>query len=1075
LRVGALALNGLAAVAAAEGQSLADLRVRSEAAETVVEAWVGPQEPIVDETGPPPPEGGPAVAPGGLVGQGVTFAEEIRLVLPETTASRAASVIVGDPFVSEVRVRPQTDGSVLVIFVRQAVHYEVRRIDGVLQVRVRPLAPGERRPTRREVIGGRGDEREITVDAEVLGYERQGSVMHARGGVAVTRPGSTLTADEVRIFRETSQGEARGDVVLRTDGVTARGEYAELDLTDETGFIDSGEVDLPRTGYIITGGRLEKGFGQTYHVHDGIVTTCRCGGLEPPSWSFASRKLDVDLHGTGRARHVIFRLRDVPVLYFPYAVFPVNRARQSGFLMPRIGQSVGGKNARGFEYEQPYFWAISKSADATASFRVETEARVGGVAEYRYALARESRGTVAGTYFNESLRTKDVEFEDPTIVERPPEDRWGLYSRMRHSGPGAVRGYLDTMLVSDDLFFREIESVAFKPAEHQGSRTRFYTASRLGGLRVWDRMSVMGEGTLYQDLNVQLKNEDETVFQRAPVVEMQARRGVLGDRLALALVGQGVNYQRQTGFDGLRLDVHPQARVPFRLGRFLFGQLEGSLRGTTYHQTDTEQVVRVCVGGPSDGAPCSLETSCGIGGTCQARRPGVCVGGDRDGLACATNQRCRATSPTGTDGVCRADPAAGSLDGDQARGAVRLGWRVGSEIARVYPFERWGFSRLKHTIEPVVSYGWIPRIGGQDDLPLYDGIDRINRRSLLSYGFESRLKARYGATTAADAAEATYDDEVDELYDDEADEPDGDEMDALYDGGADDDVDELYVDEPHDDEADDPGDDRVGELHDDPREPDVDRAGEPDDDEVGDLADPTARGLLEPARNDPPDDAARARGEDPPPAGVVAQAPRVRELARLSVLQAYDTERKIANDEHFSDVDFALRLTPHSLLALQYGATYNFSENNLKGASVTLQMVEPWRADNEQLAALQSPSRLAFSYRFVDAGVGADPASPGIEELNGLLYVRLGRFLGLLVHTRFNLLEKLAFDRGIAGRFISRCSCWMVEVGVENRETPEEQTSVRAQVTLFGIGSLGRGARGRALATPGLRRADAWP
>ena len=68
---------------------------------------------------------------------------------------------------------------------------------------------------------------------------------------------------------------------------------------------------------------------------------------------------------------------------------------------------------------------------------------------------------MAGVYFNESLRDKpDLE---AGIVEEAPEDRWGLYSRIAQRLPGGIRGYLDTMLVSDDLFFQDIETATFEP------------------------------------------------------------------------------------------------------------------------------------------------------------------------------------------------------------------------------------------------------------------------------------------------------------------------------------------------------------------------------------------------------------------------------------------------------------------------------------------------------------------------------------------------------------------------------------------------------------------------------------
>lgn len=908
----------------ATASTLSDLRVRSEATETVVEATLTRDAEVSDRT-----EGGAgSIAVGAdVLAVRTVFADEIRLALPGTTAARAASVIVGDPFVSEVRVRPTADGSVFAIFVRRQVHYEVRRPADrdTLIVRIWPIVSPHGSRARHE-IGGPDAAGEVTLDAESVGYDQQANVLHARGGVAITRPGTSLTADEVRVNRATYKGEARGDVVLRTDDVTLRGEYVQIDLEDETATVEHGEVELPRTGYRIAGGQLEKGYGQTYRIRDGVLTTCRCGGLEPPSWSIGARELDVDLYGTGTARGTTFRIRDVPVFYSPYGVFPVNRTRHTGFLMPRFGQSFSGKNPTGFEYEQPFYWAISKSQDATLAFRVETEARIGGVTEYRYALDRKSRGTIAGTFFSESIRKKDPEFNERAIVAEPANDRWAVFTRMRQELPFETRGYADTMVLSDDLYFREVDAATFEPGEDSAARTSFYTATRVGALKPWRHASVWGEATYYQDLDVRNHDEDRAVLQRVPVVEMHARESVLGDRVTLGIAGQSINYQRDVGFDGMRFDLNPHLRVPFHAGRMLFGALEGSVRGTLYQQTDTDLVARVCVGGPHPGTSCTKAIDCGDGGSCEFE-------------------------PTGE----RLDPL-------QAREAVQLGWNVGTSVARVFPFRRWGIATVKHSIEPTVSYLYTPRLGDQETLPLYDGIDRVNRRSLFSYGIVSRLKVR---------------------------------------------------------------------------------------------------------REDAPVDAEQRRR------GVPAAA-SVREVARVSILQAYDTEREIADGDHVSDVDLGVRLVPHDVLALQYGAIYNVSRNHLKGTSVTMLVREPWQADSPQLATLQRPSELALTYRFVDENVSAAKSSPGVEDLNGALYLRVARYLGLIVYTRFNLREAQAFEKGIGARFVSRCDCWMVEVGIQESDTPEPSRSVRLQVALAGIGAIGRSVL-HTVQTPGFRRDQGWP
>jgi LPS-assembly protein len=945
-----------------------DLRVRSDEDLTVVLAWIGQSFRIEDRTRerqpvvskPKPLQPVPtATTPGRdeLVSASETFAEEIRLRLPETPPGRATSVIVGDPLVSEVRVLPGKVGSVLIVFVRQPVRYHVWRTAGgrALRVDVRPRAVPQTAKSKQQLIPTVGESGEVTLDAETVDYDRQTNTIVARGGVSITRPGTLLRADEVLVNRSTYEGEASGNVVLETDDTTVRGEHLELDLDDETGWVEEGEIDLRTTGYIVLGDRIEKGYGQQYSVDNSVITTCRCGGLDPPSWSIASRKLDVDVLGNGRARHITFRVRDRPILYFPYGIFPVNRTRHSGFLLPRVGQSFG-TNSTGFLYEQPYYWAINKSSDTTMAFHVETAARIGGVTEYRYALDPESRGTIAAAYFNEFLRsdrTPTFENSNQRVVGSAPTDRWAVFSETQQRLPGGAMAHADAMAVSDDLFFREIDSASFQPAEDEATRTRFYTASRFGVLKAWDRTSLSGGATYYQDLDLTREHEDDEVFQRLPNLDLHARH-TLWDRVGLSFAGGGINYQRITGFDGLRLDMHPQVRIPFQVGRFVFGSLDGGVRGTAYHMTDRDRIGE-CRGEGANGESCVTSGDCPGASTCVTNYR--CDGGPQDGQPCSAGTTC----PGGGD--CVITPTGILPNSDEVRGLVHLGWRLGTEVARTYAFDRWGFQRLKHTIEPQLSYLYVPRID-QEDLPLYDGLDRINRRSLLSYGVVSRILARTGSYAALDT----------------------------------------------------------------PPQPGTD---------------------------------------------LELTAPSVREILRASVLQVYDTERKIAGNEHFSDVDFGVRLTPGNIVALKYGATYNVQENDLKAASVGLLLRENWYAATRQIAQLRLPTTLALTYRFIGDDAAA-AATPGIEDLTGSLYVRVARFLGLRVQTRYDVRNATVLEFGAATRFISQCDCWMLEVGFDKRAEPE-QTAFRAQVILTGIGSIGRSSSGEFVTVPGFRRGDFTP
>jgi len=66
---------------------------------------------------------------------------------------------------------------------------------------------------------------------------------------------------------------------------------------------------------------------------------------------------------------------------------------------------------------------------------------------------------------------------------------------------------------------------------------------------------------------------------------------------------------------------------------------------------------------------------------------------------------------------------------------------VATEIEKIYDFKWKSIEKLKHTIEPFATYSYVPRIE-QSTLPLFDETDRMEPRSLITYGFTSRLYAK---------------------------------------------------------------------------------------------------------------------------------------------------------------------------------------------------------------------------------------------------------------------------------------------------------------------------------------------
>src|SRR5262249_43806768 len=374
------------------------------------------------------------------------------------------------------------------IFVRQPVTYTVTRPSAAGEIAIAlkgrqppptTATPGQRRP--RPLFGGATGTDQVAIDAAELTYEKEHNIVIARGDVTITRGVIVMRADEVRYDRTTGIVDATGRVVMTDPDSTIRGDRARIDLNDESGWMERGGADFERSGYSLTFGKLQKMLGPTYHIEDGVFSTCRCGGLERPSWSVAGRTTDVKLNGIGLVRGATFRVRDVPILWFPILTFPALTDRATGFLMPRVSYSA----RRGFQYEQPFYWDISKSQDATVALDVETKARIGLLGEYRYMLTREARGSFAGGYWNEAIRKPGAD-ENTTGTQNPPENRWLVLGRANQPLGGNTGLYLDAFAVSDNTLLREIRN--FSSTLDTGLRltTARLTKTRLGVIDTWD-------------------------------------------------------------------------------------------------------------------------------------------------------------------------------------------------------------------------------------------------------------------------------------------------------------------------------------------------------------------------------------------------------------------------------------------------------------------------------------------------------------------------------------------------------------------------------------------------------------
>ena len=272
------------------------------------------------------------------------------------------------------------------------------------------------------------------ISADNVAYDADSTTYRASGNVVIEKQATRLMADSVAFNQKAMTAHAAGNVVMTVGDDLLTGERLDLNLDQETGVVHGGSLFLKENHFYIRGDRIEKTGKDTYQAEQASVTSC---DGDRPDWIITGRTLKVTIEGYGTATHATFKARDVPVLYVPYLVFPAKTKRQTGFLIPEVGAS----DRKGFAWDQPLFWAINDSSDATVygHYMAKRGTKVG--LEYRYALTDDSFGAIMADGLED--RKIDDGTPDNTLqwgyadddYDRPNSDRYWLRAKMDQALP----------------------------------------------------------------------------------------------------------------------------------------------------------------------------------------------------------------------------------------------------------------------------------------------------------------------------------------------------------------------------------------------------------------------------------------------------------------------------------------------------------------------------------------------------------------------------------------------------------------------------------------------------------------
>lgn len=356
------------------------------------------------------------------------------------------------------------------------------------------------------------------------------------GRVKVNQGAQLLEAGEVRYNTRDDRLDAGGNIYFEQQGLRITGSSARFHLGKDQGQVEDVTYRLTDRMARGTAARIEIKDRDNAHLEQVSYTTCQPGNSD---WLLEANRLDLDrAAGEGWARGAKLRFKGVPFAYLPFASFPIDDRRKSGFLPP----SFAHRESTGVDISIPYYINIAPNRDATLTPRVTSKRGLMLAGEFRYLTTSH-----VGELYGEILP------RDSARIQGEDKTR-GAISYQGHGNP-IGRWVLDTDInyVSDQDYLEDLgESLAVTSQKH---------LERRGDLRYrGNSWHFLGRLQHFQTV----AEETTQPYARLPQLLLNLGRANQLFGLGYDLRSEYVYFDHDEKERGHRLDILPGVSLPMR-------------------------------------------------------------------------------------------------------------------------------------------------------------------------------------------------------------------------------------------------------------------------------------------------------------------------------------------------------------------------------------------------------------------------------------------------------------------------------------------------------------------------------
>lgn len=386
--------------------------------------------------------------------------------------------------------------------------------------RANPLESALRRDPG--AIGG-----DIITRSDVLNGTEAGET-ELTGNVDVRFGAREIQADRLTYERDSNTFNVSGTVRYRDPLVRLEGDSGHYGI-DGASFSHAQFEFLKQPGHG-SAEQISMSPGNVLTLRRVTYTSCPAARAD---WQIRARELVLDTNtsrGVGYGATVDFE--GVPIAYLPWISFPLNEARQSGFLFPDVGTSGRSGGSIGV----PWYWNIAPNQDATFTpgYYTLRGAALGG--EYRF-LTASSHGSLVANY----LPSDHAYGSERNSVIALDQTQLGWNTRL----DVVAESVSDTEYFEDFTLGSQSTSTPFLPR----------SVALVHRDDIWNLKAQM---TGYQTLDVTLPL-DERPYIQLPALSASALWAPLQwPAFRTGFDSELTDFTRATGETGWRLDARPQ-------------------------------------------------------------------------------------------------------------------------------------------------------------------------------------------------------------------------------------------------------------------------------------------------------------------------------------------------------------------------------------------------------------------------------------------------------------------------------------------------------------------------------------